>query len=230
MEKALSLAQESAHPFTLAHVLSTSAELRHCRREFTEVSELATRNVALSVEQRFPLWIGAGYCEQGWVLSCEGHVLDGINRMKEGMALVRGTGSRARRPYHQLNLTALYLEAGMIREGLAEVDEALSSSYDSLSHYYLAELQRLRGELLLRSPREKRAEAESCFRQALDVARDQGARSLELRAAMSLARLIAANGRKDEAREVLARIFGSFSEGFETADLKEAKALLEELS
>lgn len=230
IEKALSLAEESSHPFTLAHVLSTSAELRHCRREFKEVSELAGRNVALSIEQRFPLWVGAGYCEQGWVLFCEGHVQDGINKMKEGMALIRGTGSRARRPYHQLNLTELYLQAGMMREGLAEVDEALSASYDSLSHYYLAELHRLRGELLLRSSREKRAEAESCFRQALDVARDQNARSLELRAAMSLGRLFAANGKKDEAREVLSGIFGTFTEGSETADLREAKAMLEEFS
>ncbi|MCU0573649.1 MAG: AAA family ATPase [Syntrophobacteraceae bacterium] len=230
IEKALSLARESSHPFTLAHVLSTSAELRHLRREFKEVSELAGQNVALSIEQKFPLWIGAGYCEQGWVLSCEGHVRDGIKKMKEGMALVRGTGSRARRPYHQLNLTELYLRAGMVREGLAEVDEALSASYDSLSHHYLAELHRLRGELLLRSSGEKRAEAESCFRQALDVARDQRARSLELRAAMSLGRLFAADGRKDEAREGLAGIFGTFTEGFETADLREAKALLEELS
>lgn len=230
MEKALSLAQESSHPFTLAHVLSTSAELRHCRREFKEVSELARRNVALSVEQKFPLWIGAGYCEQGWVLFCEGHVQDGIHKMKEGMALIRGTGSRARRPYHQSNLTELYLQAGMIREGLVEVDDALSASYDSLSHYYLAELHRLRGELLLRSSREKRVEAESCFRQALDVARDQGARSLELRAAMSLGRSFTATGRKDEARHVLAGVFGAFTEGFGTADLREAKALLEELS
>jgi predicted ATPase len=230
IEKALSLAQESSHPFTLAHVLSTSAELRHCRREFKEVSELAGRNVVLSIEQRFPLWIGAAYCEQGWVLASEGHVRDGITKMQEGMALVRRTGSRARRPYHQLNLTELYLRAGMIREGLAEVDEALSASYDSLSHYYLAELHRLRGELLLRSSREKRAEAESCFRRALDVARDQSARSLELRAAMSLGRLCAANGRKKEAREVVEGTFDSFTEGLETADLREAKALLEELS
>jgi class 3 adenylate cyclase/predicted ATPase len=230
MEKALGLAQESSHPFTLAHVLSTSAELRHCRREYKEVSELAGRNVALSIEQRFPLWIGAAYCEQGWVLACEGHVQDGITKMQEGMALVRATGSRARRPYHQLNLTELYLQAGMIREGLAEVDEALSASYDSLSHYYLAELHRLRGELLLRSSREKRSEAESCFRRALDVARDQSARSLELRAAMSLGRLCATNGRKKEAREVVEAIFDSFTEGLETADLREAKALLQELS
>lgn len=230
IETALSLARESSHPFTQAHVLSTSAELRHLRREFREVSELAGRNVALSIEQRFPLWIGAGYCEQGWVLSCQGDVREGINRMKEGMALVRGTGSRARRPYHQLNLTELYLRAGMISEGLAEVDEALSACYDSLTHYYLAELHRLRGELLLRSSGDMRAEAESCFRQALDVARDQRARSLELRAAMSLCGLLAGNGRRGEAREVLAGIFGAFTEGFETADLREAKVLLDELS
>ncbi len=230
IEKALSLAQETSHPFTLAHVLSTSAELRHCRREFKEVGELANRNVALSMEQRFPLWLGAGCCEQGWVLLSEGYVQDGIKKIHEGMAMIRVTGSRARRPYHQLNLAELYLQAGMIGEGLAEVDEALSATYDSLSHYYLAELHRLRGELLLRSSREKREEAQSCFRQALDVARDQSARSLELRAAMSLGRLFAANGRKDEAREVLAGIFGFFTEGFETADLRESKALLEELS
>lgn len=230
IEEALSLAEETAHPFTLAHVLSTSAELRHCRREFREVSELADRNVALSIEQKFPLWLGAGYCEQGWVLLSEGLVQDGIKRIREGMAMIRSTGSRARRPYHQLNLSEIYLQAGMIREGLAEVDEALSATYDSLSHYYLAELHRLRGELLLRSSPEKSAEAESCFRQALDVAREQSARSLELRAAMSLGRLLGAHGRKDEARDVLSGILVFFTEGFQTLDLREAKALLEELA
>lgn len=230
IEKAVSLAEETAHPFTLAHVLSTSAELRHCRRDFRELSELADRNVALSMEQKFPLWLAAGYCEQGWVMLSEGLVQDGIKKMQEGMAMIRSTGSRARRPYHQLNLAKIYLRAGMIREGLVEVDEALSVAYDSLSNYYLAELHRLRGELLLGSSPEKNAEAESCFRRAFDVARDQSARSLELRAAMSLGRLLGAHGRKNEAREVLAGIFDSFTEGFETLDLREAKALLEDLS
>src|SRR5690606_26032205 len=97
IEKAVSLAEETAHPFTLAHVLSTSAELRHCRRDFRELSELADRNVALSMEQKFPLWLAAGYCEQGWVMLSEGLVQDGIKKMQEGMAMIRSTGSRARR-------------------------------------------------------------------------------------------------------------------------------------
>jgi predicted ATPase len=127
-------------------------------------------------------------------------------------------------------LARAYAEAGRATEGLTTVAEALAIVKRSGERLYEAELYRLQGELLLHQPAGNSQEAESCLRQALDVARGQQAKSLELRAAMSLSRLWQQRGKRDEARALLAPIYGWFTEGFDTADLQEAQALLEDLS
>jgi predicted ATPase len=119
---------------------------------------------------------------------------------------------------------------GQTTEGLEAVTEALATVAQSAVRWWEAELYRLRGELLLQRTATQPEEAEACFHQALDIARRQQAKTLELRAAMSLARLWQQQGKRDEARALLAPVYGWFTEGFETADLQEAKVLLEELS
>jgi predicted ATPase len=123
-----------------------------------------------------------------------------------------------------------YLKEGQVEEGLRVVDETLAMIHATDEQNYTAEVKRLRGELLLLQPMSNQAEAESCFLQALDIARHQQAKSLELRAATSLARLWKQQGKRDEARQVLGDVYGWFTEGFDTKDLLEAKAFLEELA
>jgi predicted ATPase len=132
-------------------------------------------------------------------------------------------------PYHLALLAEVSAQVGQTAEGLEALAEALATVAQSAARWWEAELHRLRGELLLQHSVASPEEAETCFQQALDVARRQEAKSLELRAAMSLARLWHQQDKRAEAKALLAPIYGWFTEGFDTADLQEAKALLEEL-
>jgi adenylate cyclase len=174
---------------------------------------------------------------------------EGIAQMREGLAAHFAMGHLAVRPHLLAVLAEVHLKGGQLEEGLAAVDEALAMVHSG-GRYYEAELYRLKGELLLLQAASwgtardgtdnanrvaKAAEAvwpdlEACFRQAIEIARRHGAKCLELRAVMSLTRLYQAQGKKQEARQMLTEIYGWFTEGFDTADLKEAKALLEALS
>jgi predicted ATPase len=127
-------------------------------------------------------------------------------------------------------LAEAYMETGGFDLGLCALTEALAAAGEKDIHNYEAETQRLKGELLLRQDESNTAEAQNCFQRAIAIARKQSAKSWELRATMSLARLLNEQGRRDEARTMLAEIYNWFTEGFDTADLKDAKALLEELS
>jgi predicted ATPase len=133
-------------------------------------------------------------------------------------------------PYHLALLAEVLAQVGQTAAGLESLAEALAAVAQSAARWWEAELHRLRGELLLQHSVASPEEAETCFQQALDVACRQQAKSLELRAALSLSRLWQQRGQRDEARELLAPIYAWFTEGFDTADLQEAKALLEELS
>ena len=151
-------------------------------------------------------------------------------QMQQGLAAWRAAGAAAFRPYGLALLAEAYAQVGRCEEGLTLLAEALALTNDREERRWEAELYRLKGELLLVHSAAHHAEAETCFRQALDVARHQQAKSWELRAAMSLARLWQQQGKHTEARELLAPIYSWFTEGFDTADLQEAKALLEELA
>jgi predicted ATPase len=154
----------------------------------------------------------------------------GIVQMREGMAACRATGAEADRPYYLALVAEAYGREGRYSEGLAMLEEALALVDQSEERYWEAELHRLKGELLLARSAENQVEAEACLHQALAVARRQQAKSLELRAAMSLSRLWQHQGKPETARHLLAESYGWFTEGFDTADLREAKALLAELS
>ena len=149
--------------------------------------------------------------------------------MHEGMAACRTTGAEADRPYLLTLVAEAYGRGRRYDEGLAMLEEALALADQYEERYWEAEIHRLKGELLLARSAENQIEAEACLHKALDIARRQQAKSLELRAAMSLARLWQQQGKRAEARELLAPIYSWFTEGFDTADLQEARALLEDL-
>jgi predicted ATPase len=149
--------------------------------------------------------------------------------MREGLEVFRATGAHTGVPLRLAALADAYGSVGQIEEGLILLAEAQALIDNSGARASEAEVYRLRGEVLLARSAEHGAEAETCFRQALDVARHQQAKSWELRAAMSLSRLWQQQGKREAARELLAPIYGWFTEGFDTADLQEAKAFLETL-
>ena len=160
----------------------------------------------------------------------KGEATTGIARIRDGLAAAEAAGTRLFTPLFLALLAEALALARKIEEGLAALDDALATAAASGETSWSAEIHRLRGELTGRLPHPDPAKAEDSFRTALAIAREQGTRGYELRAATSLARLWGKQGRQGEARELLAPVYGSFTEGFDTADLKEAKALLDQLT
>ena len=173
------------------------------------------------------LW---GTVLRGSVLTAQGAWAEGLAQMREGLAAWRTRGLRLFWFWFHALLAEACGRAGQVEEGLRVLEEALEALQTAEDRFYEAEVYRLKGALLLARSAEQHAEAETCLRQALDIARQQQAKSLELRAAMSLSRLWQQQGKRDEARELLAPVYGWFTEGFDTADLQEARTLLEELA
>ena len=198
------------------------------RGEVHEVLARTGRLLRLATEHGFAQLMAAGTRDRGWALTMQGHMAEGIALMHQGNAAFRATGGA--RAYPLAVLAEALGKAGEADEGLRLLAEGLALVEQHEERVYEAELYRLKGELLLARAVESHAEAEACFHQALDVARRQEAKSLELRAAMSLSRLWQHQGKRAEARELLAPIYGWFTEGFDTADLQEDKALLEALA
>jgi TOMM system kinase/cyclase fusion protein len=229
-DEALAWAQALAHPFTLAFALIHAAHLHKFRRERALSQAQAEAATALSTDQGFALWLAQGPILRGWAMVEQGQGAEGMAQMRQGLAAFRATGAELPRPHFLALLVEAYARGGQVEEGLRALAEALAAVEKGEERFYEAELYRLRGELLLQRSAAPQGEAESCFHQALDIARRQEAKSLELRAAMSLSRLWQQQGKRQEAYDLLAPIYGWFTEGFDTADLQEAKALLEELA
>ena len=164
-----------------------------------------------------------------WALAAQGEVEEGIGQMRQGLAAHRATGATLFRPSFLALLAEAYGHGGKVEAGLSVLVDALAEVSRNRERWWEAELYRLKGELLLALPAEDRVAAEACFRQAIDIARRQSARSLELRAAMSLSRLCQRQGRSEAVRQTLVEIYRCFTEGFGTADLKEANSLIDEL-
>jgi TOMM system kinase/cyclase fusion protein len=227
----LALARELEHPYSLAFGLIWVAMLHQVRGEGAATQELAETLITLCTEQGVPYWLAGGRVLQGWVLAERGQVEDGMTQMCQGLAAWHATGAEIILPYHLSLLAETHGRRGQAAEGLRVLTEALSLMQHHEEHWWEAELHRLRGALLLgqEGAKQKAVEVEQCFQQALDTTRRQEAKSLELRAAMSLSRLWQQQGKRTEAYELLAPIYGWFTEGFDTADLQEAKALLDEL-
>ena len=229
LHEALALAHELAHPFSLAFARCWAAFVSQLRRDVPAVHEHAEAAVALSTAQGFPLWAAMGTSLRGWALAMQGQGEEGMAQVRQGIAAWRATGAALFVPYLCTLLADVAAHLGHPADGLQALAEAHTLVEQHEERWWEAEVHRLRGVLLLRQTRTPQAEAEAWLQRALDVARRQEAKSLELRAAMSLSRLWQQQGKRAEARALLAPIYGWFTEGFDTADLQEAKALLDAL-
>jgi predicted ATPase/class 3 adenylate cyclase len=225
---ALSLAQRLSHPLSAALALAFAAILHQFRRDRQTAQECADAAITLATDQGFPYFLAWGIILQGWALTEQGQG-EGIARIRQGLAVYQATGAQSFRPYHLALLAERFRAAEQTDEELVAVAEALTWVDKNNEYFYEAELYRLKGELLLKRDDSNIAEAQSCFDRAIEIARNQSAKTFQLRATMSLARLLAKQGQRVEARTMLADIYDWFTEGFDTADLKDAKALLDEL-
>ena len=226
----LTLAQELVHLQTLAFAFSTAAMFHQFRRETQPTREQAEAAIALSTEQGFLYYGAIGTMLCGWERGIQGEVEGGIGQIHQGLMNYRSTGAEYICPYFLCMLAEVYGQSGQPTSGLAILADALGRVDHTGERFYEAELHRLKGQLLLQQSSNNATEAAICFHQAISIAQNQSAKSWELRAATSLARLWQSQGQQDEARRLLNDIYSWFTEGFETADLIDAKALLEELS
>jgi predicted ATPase len=231
VHEALTLAHELSHPYSLAFARCFTAFVSQFRRDVPPVHTHAEAAVALSTEQGFPQWAVQGTILCRWALAMQGQGEEEIAQVRQGIAAYRATGAAVFVPYFYTWLADVSAHLGHVEDGLQALAEAHTLVERQEERWWEAEIARLRGVLLLRQRGTPQAEeAETCFHQALAVARRQEAKSLELRAAMSLARLWQHQGKQAEAYELLTPVYSWFTEGFDTADLQEAKALLEELA
>jgi class 3 adenylate cyclase/predicted ATPase/energy-coupling factor transporter ATP-binding protein EcfA2 len=228
--EALTLAQHLGHPYTLARGLHYTTFLHELRREWQVVSERADTVITVATAQQIALMLAVGPIMRGWALAMQGQGAEGLTQLRQGLDAYRATGAAFQRPHFLGMLAEVHSIMGQTEAGLTALSEALTLVEKTGERYYEAELHRLKGELLLQQTPPDAQQAATCFCQALDVARCQQAKSLELRAAMSLAHLWQQQGKRSEAYELLVPIYGWFTEGFDTADLQEAKALLEALA
>jgi predicted ATPase len=239
-QKALLMAQEHAHLFSLAYVLSFAAECHRLRREAQATQAQAEAIIILSTVHGFPLWEAGAKAFRGWALAEQGQVKEGIGQLQCGIAAWQVTGAAVSLPAWLAQLAEAYRHARRVEEGLAALTRALETVQQTGEAWWEAELCRLKGELTLQQlsvisyqppipDSYPQGEAEACFLKAIQIARRQQAKSLELRAVMSLSRLWQ-KGKRKEAHQILYEIYGWFTEGFDTKDLQEAKTLLDELT
>jgi predicted ATPase/class 3 adenylate cyclase len=242
IDEAVTLARRCAHPFSLAWATSMSAIIHQFRRDPEFAAESAERTVALSTEQGFPTWLGAGLVLHAWALAAGGDAAEALPLLEQGTSTLASAGQELAATYVLALASEIHTAAGHAAQVLALITGALALGEKNSERFYESELHRLQGEFLIadcgmrnaesgeENPqseiRDPQSEAEACFRRAIEIARSQQAKSFELRAATSLAQLLRRQGRAAEARDLLAPIYAWFTEGFETRDLKEAKLLL----
>jgi predicted ATPase len=224
--EAVTLARSLSHPYSLALAIWICAIVLQVGRQRQSCHDLATELLEVSQEHDFPMLRGAGMFFLGWAAADGGELEQGIASMEHGLALFSAV-RRVTRPYMLAVLASAKADLGKPGEGLELLKDALASTEVSGERWWQAELHRLKGRLLAACGQPD--ESESYFRRAIEVSREQRAKMLELRAATSLAQLWSERGRNIEARDLLAPIYGWFAEGFETPDLREAKALLDSL-
>jgi predicted ATPase len=245
-QEVLTQAKKLSHTHTVAYALLVVAHLHCCRREWQVAQEYAEELIAFTTEWGLRLFSALGRSARGWALAGQGQYEEGLAEACQGMATQQATGLRSGVSRYLSILAEASGRAGQTEEGLRLLAEAWAAVDRTGQHYYEAEVYRLKGELTLQkfqvsgsrfqvaNPQllipnpQAEAEAEACFHKAIEIARRQSAKSLELRAVMSLSRLWQQQGKRAEARQLLAEIYDWFTEGFDTKDLQEAKALLED--
>jgi predicted ATPase len=224
-QEALTLARQGDHPPSLAYTEYLVALLCQCRRDVAATQAYAEALLAVAAEHRLALRAAQGRLVQGWALVMQGEAAAGVAQLRQALASP-DVGPPSLHTYWLTVLAEAYGRAGQPQVGLQVLTEAMAQMTTTAMRWWEAEAYRLQGELLLHLSRPDVPQAEAAFRRALEVARRQEARSLELRAAMSLARLWQAQGKQAEAQALLAPLYGWFTEGFDTADLQDARALL----
>jgi tetratricopeptide (TPR) repeat protein len=227
IEEGIALARELSQTFSLSLAMQFGTVVHHLRREVSQAKVCAETNVGLSTEQANVFLLGCGMVEEGWVTVHEGRHDAGLARILRGMDVCRGSGAVLEFPHCWAALADAYRVAGRIDEALQAVADGLAQARETSARFNEAELHRLRGELLLLGTSTKPDDAERCFREALEIARRQSAKSLELRTAISLGRLLERQGKREEARRLVSESYSWFTEGFDTADLKDARTLLD---
>jgi class 3 adenylate cyclase/tetratricopeptide (TPR) repeat protein len=252
-QAAVTLARDISHPYSLAWALAAAAWTHLYRREGRAARTLAEEAVRFSSTQDFPHWVAMGTMVRGWALAELGQWQEGISLMQQGITGYWATGARLGRACWVAQVAKTFGQVGQVEEGLHVITEAMVFLSGGEVRHYEAEVYRLKGELLLaqeikkqkaKGKRQKKlsvvssqlsvpdpqSEAEACFFKAIEIARKQQAKSLELCATVSLARLWQQQGKHHKARNMLSEIYNWFTEGFDTKDLQEAKALLAELT
>ncbi|MGH8722230.1 MAG: hypothetical protein ACREU4_09610, partial [Burkholderiales bacterium] len=229
-EDAVAFAKRLGHPMSLCIAEMVLTIICQCRGEVDRVGELAEELVASATRQGLVWYAATGAVLQGWALAARGESAIGIDKMQVGLDQLHAAGAGLRRSYLLWLLAETLMRVGDLGQSSRALSEALRFVSKRGEGWWQAELHRLEGALRLQQDGAATDQAEACFRKSLDVARRQEVKSLELRAARDLARLWAGQGRRAEARDLLAPVYGWFTEGFETADLEDARTLLDTLS
>ena len=229
-DQALSRAREITPVGTLMHTLSWTIFVLVLCGQYATASALVEELVALANEKDTSFWRAWGMMNKGWLIGLTGKASDAVQVMSSGIAAWRATDATMCVPFYLSSLAMAYAQLGQFEDAQRTMREAITSTEKTKERWFEAEVHRIAGEIALKSPRLGAAEAAVHFQHALSVACEQQAKSWELRAAMSMARLWRDQGKPDEARDLLAPVYGWFTEGFDALDLKEAKALLDELA
>ena len=227
--ESVKLAEELSDAFSLAYALCFPGAIVS-EMSGGDTDAVVEKGLHLATDKGFALWVGFAKVQR-MSLRCQGQPSESsLDELRESVSAIPKIGVHINTPYFMTLLASGYRQLGRIEDGLEVLDDARASSDGRGEHWWLAEVHRLRGELLLSLSDANADEAEACLHEALDVSRYQKARSLELRAAMSLARFWRGQGKADDALNLLAPVYGWFTEGFDTPDLRGAKALLDELT
>jgi predicted ATPase len=228
------MAEDSAralsHAGSMAHAMDIRVMLHHYLREGDKVRRIAEALVAFGEEKGFPDYVAKGIFFGGWALITRNRADAGLADLLKGIEMQRAIGTKEDFPVYYDMLAEAYRLGGQGEQALAQLDEGFAVADESGIHYWDAELHRQKGAVLCSLEVDRELEAEACYREAIAIAGRQKAKSLELRAVLSLARLWQAQGKTREAHEALSSVYGWFTEGFETIDLVEARAMLASLS
>ena len=227
--EAVRLAEALEQRHNLASALVFNAFVHHMRRDIAKMRQRAEAAVKLARDEGFPSWLAEATIFVGWANAAEGHAREGLAQLQEGLTNRQAIGLELTQPLYLGMVAETYARLSQPLEGLDALADAIGRADRTGDRWWQADLLRLRGELTLTAYPENQAEAEAWFQRALALARQQQAKSFELRAAMSLSRLWRQHGRKSDAQHLVADVYNWFSEGFDTPDLLEAKSLLAEL-
>jgi predicted ATPase len=230
VHQALAIAHTLSHPFSLVFATHATGMVHQLRREPQEAHAHIEASMQINKDHGFPMLVGFNLVLWGWTLAMQGQTEDGLMQLHQGLAINRATGHAVFYPWGLTRLAEAYGHSGQPIEGLRVVAEALTVIDTTEERMWEAELHRLKGELLLQQSSGNPGDAETCFHHAMTIAQNQSAKLWELRAATSLARLWQQHGKREEARQVLGDVYHWFTEGLDTADLRDAKALLDALS